>query len=57
MVAMTVPDPSADPNRLLTVDDLEELYAARLDDDRMLELDDGILIVSPGRGEDPPARQ
>jgi Uma2 family endonuclease len=47
MVAMTIPDPSADPNRLLTVDDLEELYAARLDEDRMLELDDGILIVPP----------
>ena len=47
MVAMTIPDPAADPNRLLTVDDLEELYAARLDDDRLLELDDGILIVSP----------
>ena len=47
MVAMTIPDPSADPNRLLTVDDLEELYAARLDEDRMLELDDGILIASP----------
>lgn len=47
MVAMTIPDPSADPDRLLTVDDLEELYELRPDDDRRLELDDGILIVSP----------
>jgi Uma2 family endonuclease len=47
MVAMTIPDPSADPDRLLTVDDLEELYELRPDDDRTLELDDGILIVSP----------
>jgi Uma2 family endonuclease len=47
MVAMTIPDPSADPDRLLTVDDLEELYELRPEDDRTLELDDGILIVSP----------
>jgi Uma2 family endonuclease len=43
MVAMTVPDVWRDPDRLLTVDDLEDLFP---DDDRRLELDDGVLIVS-----------
>jgi Uma2 family endonuclease len=47
MVAMTVPDLWADPDRLLTVDDLEDLNDLMGDDDRRLELDDGILIVSP----------
>jgi Uma2 family endonuclease len=47
MVVMSTTDPWADPDRLLTVDDLEELYELRRDDDRTLELDDGILIVSP----------
>ncbi len=47
MVVMSFTDPSADPDRLLTVDDLEELYELRRDDDRTLELDDGILVVSP----------
>ena len=47
MVAMTVPDLWADPDRLLTVDDLEDLNDLMGDDGRRLELDDGILIVSP----------
>jgi Uma2 family endonuclease len=47
MVAMTVPDLWADPDRLFTVDDLEDLNDLMADDDRRLELDDGILIVSP----------
>jgi Uma2 family endonuclease len=46
MVVMSTTDPWADPDRLLSVDDLEELYELRRDDDRTLELDDGILIVS-----------
>jgi Uma2 family endonuclease len=47
MVAMTVPDLWADPNRLFTVDDLETLNDLMAEDDHRLELDDGILIVSP----------
>jgi len=47
MVAMTVPDLWTDPDRLLTVDDLEDLDELMGDDDRRLELDGGILIVSP----------
>jgi Uma2 family endonuclease len=43
MVAMTAADPWQYPDRLLTVDDLEDLP----DDDLRYELDDGILIVSP----------
>lgn len=43
MVAMTVPDVWRDPNRLFAVDDLEDLFP---DDDRRLELDDGVLIVN-----------
>jgi Uma2 family endonuclease len=42
MVAMTIPDLWHDPDRLLTVDDLEYLFP---EDDRRLELDDGILVV------------
>ncbi|MGO8960216.1 MAG: hypothetical protein ACLQFR_23025 [Streptosporangiaceae bacterium] len=41
---MTAPDLWHDPDRLLTVDDLEDLFP---DDDRRFELDDGVLIVSP----------
>jgi Uma2 family endonuclease len=44
MVVMTAPDLWLDEDRLLTVDDLEDLLP---EDDRRLELDDGILIVSP----------
>jgi Uma2 family endonuclease len=44
MVVMTTPDLWHDQDRLLTVDDLEDLLP---EDDRRLELDDGILIVSP----------
>ena len=44
MVAMTAPDLWQYPDRLLTVDDLEDLFP---DDDRRFELDDGVLIVSP----------
>ena len=44
MVTMTTPDLWHDPDRLLTVDDLEDLPP---DDDRRYELDDGVLIVSP----------
>lgn len=43
MVAMTIPDVWRDPDRLLTVDDLEDLFP---EDDRRLELDDGVLIVN-----------
>ncbi len=43
MVAMTIPDVWRDPNRLLTVDDLEDLFP---EEDRRLELDDGVLIVN-----------
>jgi Uma2 family endonuclease len=43
-VAMTAPDLWRDQDRLLTVDDLEDLLP---EDDRRLELDDGILVVSP----------
>jgi Uma2 family endonuclease len=43
-VAMTAPDLWRDQDRLLTVDDLEDLMP---EDDRRLELDDGILVVSP----------
>jgi Uma2 family endonuclease len=44
MVAMTAPDLWRDQDRLLTVDDLKDLMP---EDDRRLELDDGILVVSP----------
>jgi len=47
MVAMTIQDWWAGPDRPLTVDDLEELCDLMPDDDRRLELDDGMLIVSP----------
>jgi len=47
MVAMTVPDLWADPDRLFTVDDLEDLNDLMAEDDHRLELDDGVLIVSP----------
>lgn len=43
MVAMTIPDVWRDPDRLLTADDLEDLFP---EDDRRLELDDGVLIVN-----------
>jgi Uma2 family endonuclease len=44
MVTMTTGDLWLDQDRLLTVDDLEDLPP---DDDRRYELDDGVLIVSP----------
>jgi len=47
MVAMTIPDVWQDPNRLLTVDDLADINDLMGNDDHRLELDDGILIVSP----------
>lgn len=43
-MAMTAPDLWRDQDRPLTADDLEDLMP---EDDRRLELDDGILIVSP----------
>jgi Uma2 family endonuclease len=43
MVAMTIADPWHGPDRLLTVDDLDDLP----DDGLRYELDDGMLIVSP----------
>ena len=43
MVAMTIADPWQHPDRLLNVDDLDELP----DDGLRYELDDGMLIVSP----------
>jgi Uma2 family endonuclease len=46
MVAMTFPDVWRDPDRLLTVDDLERLYE-QMPDEGPFELDDGILVVSP----------
>jgi Uma2 family endonuclease len=43
MVAMTIADPWHGPDRVLTVDDLDDLP----DDGLRYELDDGMLIVSP----------
>jgi Uma2 family endonuclease len=44
MVTMTTPDLWHDQDRLLTVEDVEDMFP---EDDRRFELDDGILIVSP----------
>jgi|SRR5580658_10074867 Uma2 family endonuclease len=44
MESMTISDRWHDPDRLLTVEDLEDLPPG---DDRRYELDDGVLIVSP----------
>jgi Uma2 family endonuclease len=43
MRAPEVPEVWADPNRMLTVEDLEDMP----DDEYRYELDDGVLIVSP----------